>query len=382
VITVTIDESQLQVGDNEMTIAVDGQSAGSQNITILVHVYVPAELSVAPTLLEPVGEVGYPINDQSFEIWNSGGQLLDYTIQEDIPWLTINQTMGTSTGEHHSVTVSYNTSALSVGTYSGAILVNSNGGTQSIPVYLTLHEASQPEVCVSTDEMTFYAVSGSSTPNQSFEVWNCGAHTLDYTVSDNASWLGCSPVNGHSTGEHDTITVDCVSKYLQPGTYSALINIQGPAPKTIAVNLYVSDVPRLCITPDSVQVQALHETNAPPATLDLWNCGDQTLNYTLSESVSWFSLSQTQGSSTGEHHTVQINFDTSTLRPGIYSGEINVTSNGGNDIITVTCTIGMPCDTSYLYTHWGDTANILDIIGCLGSKATKTSTQSTQVRTK
>ena len=51
------------------------------------------------------------------------------------------------------------------------------------------------------------AVEGQNAPGGSFTVTNAGIDTLQYTISDDASWLDVSPSVGTSTGEIDTITV-------------------------------------------------------------------------------------------------------------------------------------------------------------------------------
>jgi hypothetical protein len=88
---------------------------------------------------------------------------------------------------------------------------------------------------------------GSNAASQSFEVWNSGGGTLSYTVGTNASWVSCSPTNGTSTGEHNTITVDYSTSKLSAGTYSATITITAAGasntPQRIPVNLTVSASP-------------------------------------------------------------------------------------------------------------------------------------------
>jgi hypothetical protein len=74
-------------------------------------------------------------------VWNSGGGTLSYTISDDAGWLACNATSGTSTGAHNTVTVTYSTSTMTPGTYSGTITIAATGATtspQTIPVSLTV----------------------------------------------------------------------------------------------------------------------------------------------------------------------------------------------------------------------------------------------------
>jgi len=86
---------------------------------------------------------------------------------------------------------------------------------------------------------------GSNPPNQTFQVWNSGSGTLNYTLSKNQSWLSLSSAGGDSTGtgDVDTITVSYDTDSLAAGFYGATIIISDTAasnnPQTIAVSLEV-----------------------------------------------------------------------------------------------------------------------------------------------
>ena len=87
---------------------------------------------------------------------------------------------------------------------------------------------------------------GENAANDYFEVWNSGGGTLSYSISDNVSWLYCSPTSGTSTGEHDQITVYYNTSNLSADNYSATITISSSNadnnPQTIAVNLTVRSI--------------------------------------------------------------------------------------------------------------------------------------------
>ncbi|RLI12453.1 hypothetical protein DRO33_02645, partial [Candidatus Bathyarchaeota archaeon] len=57
--------------------------------------------------------------------------------------------------------------------------------------------ASNPALCKSTSSLDF----GTSATSRTFEVWNCGGGTLNYTISDDRTWISVSPTSGSSTGE-------------------------------------------------------------------------------------------------------------------------------------------------------------------------------------
>ncbi len=101
-----------------------------------------------------------------------------------------------------------------------------------------------PTITRSPSALSPSCTQGSNAGNQSFSVQNTGTGTLNYTITDNQTWLSVSPASGTSTGEADTITVSYSTSGLAVGTYNATITISDPSatnnPQTIAVTLTVN----------------------------------------------------------------------------------------------------------------------------------------------
>jgi hypothetical protein len=79
--------------------------------------------------------------DDTFTIANGGGGTLTYTVAENVSWLSIDTTEGTSTGEADPVTISYNTAGLATGPYTGTITIAGSGADntpQTVVVNLTV----------------------------------------------------------------------------------------------------------------------------------------------------------------------------------------------------------------------------------------------------
>ncbi len=104
--------------------------------------------------------------------------------------------------------------------------------------------SSGPIISLTPTSLLASCTQGSNATAQSLQIWNSGSGTLSYTISDNASWLSCSPTTGTSTGEQDTIKVTYATSKLAAGTYSATITFTDPnasnSPETILVVLVVS----------------------------------------------------------------------------------------------------------------------------------------------
>jgi hypothetical protein len=92
------------------------------------------------------------------------------------------------------------------------------------------------KLCKSTDSLNF----GTTTTKKTFEVWNCGGGTLDFTVGDNRGWIEVNPVSGTSRGEHEPITVTVDRTGLAPNHYTGTVTITAHYPNNVRVDHYVT----------------------------------------------------------------------------------------------------------------------------------------------
>ena len=71
----------------------------------------------------------------TFEVWNSGGNILNYSFDKSVSWITaISPAIGSSAGEHDVIAVSINTTGLSLGLHTSSVSIFSNGGNGTIDV--------------------------------------------------------------------------------------------------------------------------------------------------------------------------------------------------------------------------------------------------------
>jgi len=111
---------------------------------------------------------------------------------------------------------------------------------------LSVPMPTEPTIAFGPSSLSFSAIQGGVNPQgQTFEIWNSGAGTLNWVVSDNADWLSLSPANGSSTGEHDEVTVSVNTAGMSAGDYSATITIAAAGatntPRTLAVSLTLTE---------------------------------------------------------------------------------------------------------------------------------------------
>lgn len=101
-----------------------------------------AQLEVDPLLLEKVAVFGWGVEDDSLTVRNSGIGTMGFSASWDVPWLNVNPTEGVSTGpdDPFVMSVSYDTTGLDMGTYQGAIEIQSPDAINSpVTVQVLLH---------------------------------------------------------------------------------------------------------------------------------------------------------------------------------------------------------------------------------------------------
>jgi formylglycine-generating enzyme required for sulfatase activity len=248
IITVNYGTAGLAAGtyNGTITVTAAGASGSPKTISVTLTVNPPSpQLSVSSTTLTPICTAGQDAASQSFDVWNSGGASMSYTVSEGLSWLSCTPTSGTSSGEHDTITVNYSTAGLAVGPYNGTITVTAPGATgspQTINVTLTVNPAPS-QLSVTPTSLMPTCLSGQNAVAQSFAVWNSGGGTLNYTISASTNWLSCTPTGGASTGGTNTIAVNYTTAGLAPGAHDATITVTAAgatgSPQTINVRLGV-----------------------------------------------------------------------------------------------------------------------------------------------
>jgi hypothetical protein len=95
-----------------------------------------------------------------------------------------------------------------------------------------------PTIGVSPSSFSFSATAGGANPaNQSLSITNTGGGTLNWTASDNATWLSVSPPSGTAPS---TVTVSVNITGLAAGTYNGTITVSATGATNTPVNVPVT----------------------------------------------------------------------------------------------------------------------------------------------
>ena len=298
------------------------------DVTLTVNPATPV-LAVSPASLSFSGTAGGASPAaQTVNVSNTGGGTLNWTASDNQTWLNVSPASGTGAG---ALSVSVNTAGLAAGTYTGTVTVTAAGATGSpktVAVTLTVNPAT-PVLAVSPASLSFSGTAGGASPAaQTVNVSNTGGGTLNWTASDNQTWLNVSPVSGTGAA---ALSVSTNTAGLAAGTYTGTVTVTAAgatgSPKTVAVTLTVNPAtPVLAVAPASLSFSATAGGANPAAqTVSVSNTGGGTLNWTASDNQTWLNVTPASGTGAG---ALSVSVATAGLAAGTYTGTVTVTAAG------------------------------------------------------
>lgn len=171
------------------------------------------------------------VNETIFHIWRGGGCCeLTYELFWDETWLDVWPTSGVSNGELDPITVTIDTTGLSLGVHNAAILIQSSAGNGYFDVQVNIVLHGVPTLAYYPQSYNFGYLPEGTIESTEFEIWNTGLGLLTYTLSWEETWVDVYPTSGESIGEHDPITVTIDTNGFEPGsshTCAIAINSNG-----------------------------------------------------------------------------------------------------------------------------------------------------------
>jgi hypothetical protein len=298
---------------------------------------------------------------QTLTIGNTGSDALSYTISKSVSvtWLSINggNTYSSSIsggGANQNITIGFNSTGLSAGTYTANMTLTSNSTTNStvtIPVQLVV-SISGSIIAVNPASLSFGNVVVNTSSVQQFTIQNTGVQTLNGTISTPAGYTVAlatrnagakSVVTVANTAERNilpfsigvglTFTYNLTFTPVASTLYNGNVTINSNAINTTTVNLAVTGSgyapPTALLNLYSMEA-TLGGGEIQTDMFTICNNGSLNLNYSLSitGSPAWLSCNPMSSIVVPSAcFPVSVEFDATGLSAGIYNTTIIVNSN-------------------------------------------------------
>jgi len=193
---------------------------------------------------------------------------------------------------------------------------------------------------LNTDTNNIVFIQGETT--RYFGIVNTGNAAMDYKVVSSESFVNVSPSNGVlGFNELAKVEVSINTNGLDYGLHKAELSVSGNGgTRLIAVQIFkpYPTPPKLWWDIDYIKIPVGSDKDY----ITVRNDGEETLNYTLGSLQSWMSFSQGGGSlESGEEELIWVNVDRSGLSNDLYSGVVNILSNGGNARVAIDMEVGV-----------------------------------------
>jgi hypothetical protein len=371
-VSVFVDRTGLAEGTyhGNLIVTSDGGDA-----TVAVTMAVPSPfpvLDVSPTSLA----FSSMTSNKYLNVTNAGTNNLQWSITSDQPWLSVDPVSGTNDAQ---VAVNVDRTGLADGTYNGNLFVTSNGGDATVTVTMVVSPVSTEAgaICLFSDQtgtecnivdagalvqvhILHVGTDGASASQFRLDasaagwihlgdMWNfpivIGTSVYGVAIAYNECLtspiaLGSAMFFGTSAPEGTPISIVPAPSVGSIEVVDCQFNLLPAAGGTAFVN---ANVPCVCGTnPNPVPVLYVS-----PLTLDfgdtdvsqtfaIVNTGGGTLSWNLSEAIPWLDVAPTGGAN---NQWITVTVDRSGLATGTHSGVINVTSNAGNETVTVTMNV-------------------------------------------
>jgi uncharacterized protein (TIGR03437 family) len=346
-LSVTAGSQTLAPGSYQGSVVVQvGSTASTVNVQLTVTAAPPGQLTLSPSSISVQAQAGASSpGTQSITIGNTGAGTLNWTATAAAAnggaWLSVSPASGTALLLTPAVAqVSFNTSTLAAGVYTGSITVNP--GALVVAVRLTV-SSSAPALVLGQTGLFFNAAQGGiALASQGVDVTNPGSGTLNWTASVlSGTWLSVSPPSGSSTPQSPGgIQLSANISGLSAGVYYGLAQVAAAgavnspqlisvvlnvAPATVHQSPLVYPLGLILSAPagqsniQSVQLSTASSTAVPLSV----NCEG------VSGGTTWLAASAS-GNSVNPVNLVQVTANSQGLTPGVYQGAVSLVFGDGS----------------------------------------------------
>jgi len=233
-----------------------------------------------------------------------------WSVSDNASWLNCTPSNGSNNG---TVTVTASSENTSTDSRTATVAVSGDGITRNVTI---TQSGTGDHLTVSKSMMNLGSASGSS---GSFDVTS----NISWSVSDNASWLNCSPQNGSDNG---TVTVSASSENTSESLRTAIVTVSGSG---INRNITVTQSGTGDYLTVSTSTINLGSASGSSGSFDVTS----NISWSVSDEASWLSCSPESGSYNGKVTITASSENTSTD-----SRTATITVSGGGITCNITVT--------------------------------------------
>ena len=242
----------LDAQEYTLSIKKDGYDDMSQKVSVKAGMSSSVQVALSP--IQPVLNVEPEILDfgdettsLALDITNTGKGILEWTIDEEIDWITCSMASGYTTDKVTSVVIKASREGMEKGSYTETIVVSSNGGSAIVKVKMSV--GNSIKISVNPDELDF----GSLESQIQMTITNSGNSAVKYTASAANNWLTLSKTSS-SVQTTDYINAIVSREGLGAGAYTSSITISTDGGDLIIpVKMQVAEKSAPTVTLESVE---------------------------------------------------------------------------------------------------------------------------------
>jgi len=157
----------------------------------------------------------------TFEIWNNGTGSMEWELDLNDAWVTVQPRAGVSTGEHDIINVTINTTGLKPGSYEGNVYIHS-AGDYIFYIYFTVSDSI---LDFFPKSYHFDTVEIGEMCETTFTIWNNGTGILDWYLQPSQAWISVNPTDGQLLDESQIIEVSINSSMLSDNVTNGSVSI-------------------------------------------------------------------------------------------------------------------------------------------------------------
>jgi formylglycine-generating enzyme len=174
-------------------------------------------------------------------ISNAGVGELIWSAAPTESWVSLNTTGGVINSGSVAVSVKIDRTGMAAGNYSLPLTFTSNSNSETAEIFAFVSSSTQPQLTVYPTVMDFTKF-GIET---AFSVENTGIGTLNWNLTDDSSWLECSPISGSTlSGSVSKVNIYINRAGLEPGIYTGKVSVSsGYGSQEITIIMEASDDP-------------------------------------------------------------------------------------------------------------------------------------------